>query len=105
MGIFEDNTNRIKDTKALISQLKKVFGNNELKLVTSYLVKLKEKKSGTDDVRPTLTLLQKVVFKDQTNPKATDNEFIEKKECIEQLYQFIPNIQKPAYAEFFKPLL
>ena len=54
LGISADNTTQMRNTKDLVTSLKKVCNNTELKSVTTYLTMLKGKKSGTDDVTPIL---------------------------------------------------
>ena len=65
MGIGgHENKVKINNTGDLISQLKKVFSNTELKVVVQCLQKLKAAKDGVKDIKGVLRNLKLVIFKD-----------------------------------------
>ena len=76
---------QMQNTADLISSLKKVFSNTELKVVTECLKKIKEAKDGARNISTALKQLKLAMFRDQKRPRETDAKFDDKHECILKL--------------------
>jgi len=95
----------MQNTADLITSLKKVFSNTELKVVTECLKKIKEARDGVRNISSVLNQLKLVIFRDQKNPRVTDAKFNEKHECILKLQGFIPPMHKAEFAAYFEPII
>mmetsp|Transcript_3359 Transcript_3359/g.4469 ORF Transcript_3359/g.4469 Transcript_3359/m.4469 type:complete len:85 (+) Transcript_3359:704-958(+) len=83
MGIGgTENQAKIGNTKELISNLKQVFSNSELKIIVMQLQKLKQSKESTKDITQVLRSMKLAMFKDQKDPCATDKHFKGKQKCL-----------------------
>lgn len=101
----ENRAEKVNNTADLISMLKKVFSNKELKVIVQCLQKIKAATDGLKTIQSVLRNLRLVIFRDQKTPSATDKLFDDKKECILQLSGFIPPRHKQAFDACFEPLL
>ena len=83
LGISGTN-NRVKldKTQDLITSLKKVLSKPQLKDVCSCLAKFKEAKTSGRDISEPLQKLQETVFLGHKDPRATDEAFKEKRQCL-----------------------
>ena len=103
--VVHENKAKINNTSDLISQLKKVFSNTELKVVVQCLQKLKAAKDGVKDITGVLRNLKLVIFKDQKKPRKTDKRFDDKHNCIVQLAGFIPPKHRKEFDSYFEPFI
>ena len=83
LGISGTN-NRVKldKTQDLITSLKKVLSKPQLKDVCGCLAKFKEAKTSGKDISEPLQKLQETVFLGHKDPRATDEAFQEKRQCL-----------------------
>ena len=57
------------------------------------------------DISGVLADLKEAIFKQQTNPRATDSGFAGKHECLEKLAGFIPPKFRGEFDAYFLPLI
>ena len=78
MGIGSlENTQKMASNRDLITAIKKVFYDKELKHIIECLKELKKAKEL--DIAGALKNLKFAIFKDQENPKETDKAYAGKK--------------------------